>query len=51
MRAFDPHLTDAEIETIAGGIETNWQLNKTINHKGTALANSDEPSPEFSVPS
>jgi hypothetical protein len=49
MRAFDPALTDAEIETIAAGIETNWKLGDTIDLKGGALRNSDEPSPPFSV--
>jgi hypothetical protein len=49
MRAFDPKLTDAEIESIAAGVEANWKLGKTVNHKGDALKNSDEPIPSFSV--
>ena len=49
MRAFDPGLTDAQIASIASGVETNWQLGKTVNHNGIALANSDEPVPAFSV--
>jgi hypothetical protein len=49
MRAFDAQLSDDEIEAIAAGIETNWQLGKSINPKGRALKNSDEPLPGFSV--
>jgi hypothetical protein len=49
MRAFDPLLSDEEIEAIAAGVETNWQLGKTVNPKGRALKNSDEPVPDFSV--
>jgi hypothetical protein len=49
MRAFDPHLTDAEVDEIATGIETNLRLGNTVNAKGRALKNSDEPIPSFAV--
>jgi hypothetical protein len=49
MRAFDPTLSDAQIEAIASGIEATWKLGDSINHKGAALKNSDEPVPSFSV--
>lgn len=49
MCAFDPKLDDAEIGAIASGIEANWKLGNTINHKGEGLKNSDEPTPHFSV--
>lgn len=49
MRAFDPQLTDAEIESIAEGIEGNLKLGTTIDPKGRALKNSDEPVPAFSA--
>lgn len=49
MRAFDPKLSDAEIDAIASGVEANWKLGNTVNHKGEALKNSDEPVPPFSV--
>lgn len=49
MRAFDPKLTDAEIAAIAAGVEANWKLGDTINHKGRTLKNSDEPDPSFRV--
>jgi hypothetical protein len=49
MRAFDPELSDEEIEEIAAGVETNWQLGASINPKGRALTNSEEPFPAFSV--
>ncbi|MBV8148961.1 MAG: hypothetical protein JO092_07705 [Candidatus Eremiobacteraeota bacterium] len=49
MRAFDPQLTDEEIEEIAAGVEQNWALGKSVNPSGRALKNSDEPDPAFSV--
>ena len=49
MRAFDPKLSDAEIDAIASGVEANWKLGNTLTHKGEALKNSDEPVPPFSV--
>lgn len=49
MRAFDPHLNDAEIDAIASGLEANWKLGNTVNKKGEAMKNSDEPIPSFSV--
>jgi len=49
MRAFDPQLDDAAIDAIASGIEANWKLGDAVNHKGTALKNSDEPDPSFRI--
>ena len=49
MRAFDPKLSDAEIDAIAAGVDGNWKLGSTVNARGEALKNSDEPSPAFSV--
>jgi len=49
MRAFDPALTDAQIETIAEGIEDNLKTGSRVNPKGKALSNSDEPATIFEV--
>jgi hypothetical protein len=49
MRAFDPQLSNAELEAIATGIDGNWKLGDSINPKGTALQNWDEPTPSFRV--
>jgi FtsP/CotA-like multicopper oxidase with cupredoxin domain len=49
MRAFDSALSEAELNEIAAGVETNWGFGKTINPHGTALKNSDEPVPSFAV--
>jgi hypothetical protein len=49
MRAFDPHLSDGEIETIAAGIDGNLKLGKTVNHDGRALKNWNEPVTRFEV--
>jgi hypothetical protein len=43
MRAFDPQLTDKNVEAIAGGIDANLKLGKTVNPHGTLLKNWDEP--------
>ncbi|MHB8146748.1 MAG: hypothetical protein ACYDGM_05710 [Vulcanimicrobiaceae bacterium] len=49
MRAFDPHLDDAQIERIAGGIQEGLGLGSALNPNGTKLKNSDAPTPEFEV--
>ncbi len=49
MRAFDPKLTDAELATIADGIDGNLQLGRAVNPKGTAIPNSVEPATSFKV--
>lgn len=49
MRSFDPKLTDAEVDTIAHGIDDAWSVGNRVNAKGKALRNSDEPDPSFSV--
>lgn len=50
MRVFDPALTDAQIETIAEGIEDNLKTGSRVNPKGEALGNADEPVTIFEVP-
>lgn len=50
MRVFDPALTDAQIETIAEGIEDNLKTGSRVNPKGKALGNADEPVTIFEVP-
>ena len=49
MRRFDAKLSDAEIDTIARGIDDNWSGAAPLNPKGKALRNSDEPDTSFSV--
>ncbi len=49
MRAFDPKLTDAELATIAEGIDGNLQLGRAVNPKGTTIPNSVEPATSFKV--
>ena len=50
MRAFDPRLTDKELDEIARGIDGNLEAGKAVNPKGKALDNWDEPATPFSVP-
>lgn len=49
MRAFDPKLSDAELTTIAAGIEDQLGIGRAVNPKGRALKNSDEPATTFKV--
>ncbi|HTW86017.1 MAG TPA: hypothetical protein VMD91_18245 [Candidatus Sulfotelmatobacter sp.] len=49
MRRFDPHLSDAEIETIARGIDANAAGPVLNPHRATALRNADEPVTRFRV--
>jgi hypothetical protein len=50
MRAFDPALSDAELDTIARGIDDNRRGAARLNpHRATALRNGDEPVTRFSV--
>lgn len=49
MRDFDPNLTDAELATIADGIDGELQIGRAVNPKGTAIPNSVEPATEFRV--
>ncbi|MGD1065535.1 MAG: hypothetical protein ABR975_01820 [Vulcanimicrobiaceae bacterium] len=49
MRRFDPALTDAEIDTIARGIDQNPSGAVLNPHRATALRNADEPVLHFSV--
>lgn len=49
IRHFDAKLSDAEIDTIAHGIDDSWSVGGAVNPKGKALRNSDEPDPAFSV--
>ena len=50
MRAFDPKLTDKDLDGIARGIDGNLDIGKAVNPKGKALKNWDEPATPFSVP-
>ncbi|HEV2260983.1 MAG TPA: hypothetical protein VGR69_01675 [Candidatus Rubrimentiphilum sp.] len=47
MRDFDPNLTEAELATIADGIDGELQIGRAVNPKGTAIPNSVEPATEF----
>jgi hypothetical protein len=49
MRAFDPKLTDAELDTIARGIDGNDRSGQKLNKKGRVLKNGDEPVTRFAV--
>ena len=49
MRAFDPHLDEAQIEKIASGIQDGFGFGDALNPKGTKLKNGDAPNPEFRV--
>jgi hypothetical protein len=48
MRKFDPALTDAQIDTIAAGIDQGIDAGKSIR-KHHALLNGEGPSPEFAI--
>jgi hypothetical protein len=47
MRAFDPGLSDAQIETIARGIDGNAAAGQKLNRRGRELRNGDEPVTRF----
>lgn len=49
MRTFDPKLTDDELNTIAEGIDQNFQIGRAVNPKGTSIANSVEPATVLKV--
>jgi hypothetical protein len=49
MRAFDPRLTDAQLDTIARGIDGNDAAGRKLNKKGRVLKNGDEPATRFAV--
>ncbi len=49
MRAFDPKLSDAEIETIARGIDGSYAAGQKLNKHGRVLKNGDEPITRFHV--
>jgi hypothetical protein len=49
MRAFDPHLSDAEVETIARGIDAATGAGSHLNKGGRVLRNGDEPVTAFFV--
>lgn len=49
MRSFDPHLDDAQVRSIAQGIQQNLEFGKILNPHGTKLKNNDAPTPEFRV--
>lgn len=50
-RRFDAALSDAEIETIARGIDRKRGAGALLNPKGALLKNADEPITRFTVPS
>lgn len=49
MRAFDPGLSDAQLDTIARGIDGNSAAGQKLNKRGRLLKNSDEPATRFAV--
>ena len=49
MRRFDAKLSDAEIETIAQGIDANAKAGAALNPKKKRLRNGDEPVATFAV--
>lgn len=49
MRQFDPRLSDAEVATIARGIDANLNVGKDVNPRGKVLHNWDEPATIFEV--
>lgn len=49
MRAFDPKLTDAQLETIARGIDGGSAAGQKLNKRGRVLKNSDEPATRFAA--
>lgn len=49
MRTFEPQLTDAQIESIAQGIDGNLKLGRYVNPHGTLLKNWNEPATSFKV--
>ena len=51
FRAFDPALSDSEIETIARGVDNKRGAGSRLNPKGALLKNADEPITRFTVPS
>jgi hypothetical protein len=50
MREFDPQLTQKNLHDIAAGIDYNLGVGKSVNPKGRALKNWDEPLTVFEVP-
>lgn len=49
LRRFDPHLGDAQIDTIARGIDGIAMEGQRLNPHGTTLKNADEPVTRFAV--
>lgn len=49
MRAFDPGLSDKDVNSIAEGVDYYQGAGKRVNPKGRALKNSDEPATTFEV--
>jgi hypothetical protein len=49
MRAFDPHLSEAQLETIARGIDAANAAGGKLNARGRVLHNGDEPVTSFFV--
>jgi hypothetical protein len=51
MRRFDPSLTDAQIATIAAGIEDSAKAGAALGGPKNRLRNGDEPATRFAVAS
>ncbi|MGZ3497599.1 MAG: hypothetical protein ACXWNK_00185 [Vulcanimicrobiaceae bacterium] len=49
MRAYDPQITEEELDSIARSVDDTWSLGKRLNPKGKALRNGDEPIVSFEV--
>lgn len=49
MRSFDPHLTDAQVDSIAHQIDDLYRVRGALRPKGRGLSNGDAPSPQFEV--
>ncbi len=49
MRAFDPTLSEAELDAIARGIDGNFAAGEKLDKRGRALKNADEPATRFAV--
>lgn len=49
MKRFDPHLSDAQVKSIALQIDQLEGLGTQLRPKGRGLSNGDAPSPQFRV--
>jgi hypothetical protein len=49
MLAFDPHLSQKQLDSIAHQVDQLGDFRKQLHPKGHGLANGDPPSPQFRV--